>query len=74
MHYVIQSGPAACSIAMDFINAFPGNSPVNTFQHTPRNNGGTCIFYVMTSSTKEMVFSAGSVQSAYKRSEFRSID
>jgi hypothetical protein len=36
------------------------------------NNGGTCVFYVMTSSTIETVFSAGLVQSAYKRSEFRS--
>jgi hypothetical protein len=36
-------------IVTDLINALLGNSPVNTFQRTPRNTGGTCVFYVMTS-------------------------
>jgi hypothetical protein len=49
----------------------PGNSSVNTFKNMPCNNGGTCVFYVMT-STIEMVFSAALVQNAYKRNEFRS--
>jgi hypothetical protein len=34
--------------------------------------GGTCVFYALTAPTIETVFSMGSVQSAYKRSEFRS--
>jgi hypothetical protein len=56
----------------DLTNALLGNSPVHIFQHTPRNNGGTCVFYVVTSPTIETVFSMGPVQSAYKRSEFTS--
>jgi hypothetical protein len=66
------------------IDVLLGNGPVNTFQHTPRkqwrnlffyamtsrNNGGSCVFYVVTSPTIKTVFSMVSVQSAYKRSEF----
>jgi hypothetical protein len=48
-----------------------GNSPVNTFQHRPSNNEGTCIFYAMTSSTTETVFSVILLQSAYKSIRMR---
>jgi hypothetical protein len=70
------------NIVTDLINALLDNSPVNTFQHTPHNNGGTsvfyamtsrnngggCVFYVVLSPAIETVSSTGSVQSAYKRS------
>jgi hypothetical protein len=59
-------------IVMDLINTLLGNSPVNTCQHTSRNNGGSCVFYVVMSPTIEPVSSMASVQSAYKGSKFTS--
>jgi hypothetical protein len=56
----------------------PKNAPRNNgrtcvfYVMTSRNNGGSRVFYAVTSPTIETVFSMGSVQSAYKRSEFRS--
>jgi hypothetical protein len=37
-----------------------------------RFNSESCVLYALTSPTIETVFSMGSVQSAYKRSEFAS--
>jgi hypothetical protein len=50
----------------DLINALSGNS----FQHTPYTNGGTCVFYVVTSSTIHTVFSIKSVPRLYSGSLF----
>jgi hypothetical protein len=61
------------------IIALLGNSPINTFQHTPCNKGGTCVFYaitsgnnggsyvfcVVTSPSKDTVFSVRFVRSLY---------
>jgi hypothetical protein len=47
----------------DLIKALLGNSPVNTFQHTSRNNGGSRFLYVVTSTRIETVFPVWSVRS-----------
>jgi hypothetical protein len=76
------NGSARYNIVTDLINALLGNSLPT---HAPSNDGGTCLFYEMTyatiedavfsvatSPTIETVFSMGSMQIAYMRSEFTS--
>jgi hypothetical protein len=84
--HMVETGHAYDTVT-ELINALPGNSSVNMVQHATIDGAVFCVIRAqqrwkngvmqpasmkaVTSSTIETVFSVGSVQSAYKRSECR---